>query len=389
MKVRLPLFFAVTNLCLLLSACASSSRIVAHFSPEKTDLHFPGFQQIEVVDESEIFWLNNTAKAYIRQHAEQVKSSKDKALVLINELFTPAQLSLDYVHGANTTAQATFDSGKANCLSLTILAYAMAKEAGLEATFFEVFQQESWSQLGDFDLANGHVNLKISAIPKNRVLQGIPVTRKTYTVDFFPTTRKGRYKTREIDKVAIISYFYSNLAAQAIVDGDQLRAYAYIRKSMLAWPNDSSTWNNFAIILKRQNLQQEAIEAYQQAIKLRSDNLTAWENMAALLAQAGDIDRAQTIRKRLEKQRKENPNYYLRLGNRYLLTKQLHKAETSFKKSLELDNQNHFAWFGLARVQGLRGDKAGVLKNLQHARRYGRRDGFAARYASKIDAIRD
>lgn len=380
-----PLFAFVASLFIV--SCASIQKPDVVFDAGNYDAHFTGFEDIQLVQEQDIFLLNQSTKNYIKQRADLAANEQDKALTLIHDLFSPAQLALDYVHGANTIAQKTFDSGKANCLSLTILAYSMAREAGLEVKFYEVFQEESWSQFGDFDLANGHVNLKISAAPKTAALQDVPSFRKTYTVDFFPTDREGRFRTSEIDKDIIMSYFYSNLAAKALMESDNLRAYAHVRKALQVYANDSSAWNNLALILKRQNLVTQAIDAYQQAINLRPDNFTAWENMAVLLAKNGEAEEAQKIRSRLEAQRRQNPNYFIRLGNRYLLDNDTEAAEKAFRQSLKLDNKNHYAWFGLARVSGLQGDKATVLEHLERAKRYGRRDGFSSRYASKIEAL--
>lgn len=142
------------------------------------------------MEESTIFYLNDASKEYVRQRSALAAQTRDKAFSLISDLFAPSQLALDYVCGANSVAQTTFDSGKANCLSLTILAYAMAQEAGMQVTFHQVFQQESWSQMSDFDLANGHVNLKISGIVRNTEIQGLPREKRIYTVDFFPTKRE-------------------------------------------------------------------------------------------------------------------------------------------------------------------------------------------------------
>lgn len=376
-----------------LVGCATIQSPKATFDPAKYDSHFAGYQDVPLVAQSSIFHLNESSRAYVRQRSELAAKTHDKALALINDLFSPAQLALDYVHGANTVAQDTFDSGKANCLSLTILAFAMAEEAGLSVKFYEVFQQESWSQLGDFDLANGHVNLKVSGAYRSNALQGIPSVKRTYTVDFFPTVREGKFKTTEINKQTIVSYFYSNLAAKALIERDNLTAYANIRESIRINPNDSSAWNNLALVLKRQKLDELAILAYEQAIDLRADNFTAWENLAVLLDKSGGDNssnkRAQEIRQKLDKQRRENPNFYIRLGNRFLVDGELDSAEDAFRQSLRLNGKNHVAWFGLARVSADRGNLEDTKSNLAKARKYAKESGFKRRYASKLAALSD
>ena len=43
-----------------------------------------------------------------------------------------------YRNSANTTANTTFNNRAANCLSLSIMTYALAEHVGLNATFYEV-----------------------------------------------------------------------------------------------------------------------------------------------------------------------------------------------------------------------------------------------------------
>lgn len=376
-------------LLLLLSACATIKPVQVSFQAEQYDHYFPGFQETELIPEAQIFWLNDEAKAYVRERAELAETTEDKARTLISDLFSPSQLALDYVYGANTVAQETFDNGTANCLSLTILAYAMAQEAGLEVSFQEVFEEESWNQAGEFDLANGHVNLLVSRKPRFSQVPGLPSRKLTYTVDFFPESREGRVKTKPLSKTAIKSYFYSNLGARALIQEDYNSAWANFRMALQLFPKDSSAWNNLALLLGRKQAYAEALEAYQLATALRPDNYAAWENMALLYRKLENHHEADKISERLARVRNDNPNYHVRMGNRYLLNSELDEAESAFRTSIRLQRNNHYAWFGLARVAAEQQDEDAVRRYLDRARQTADSEGFARRYSRKLHSLNE
>lgn len=374
-------------LLLLLSACAAIKPVQVNFQPQRYDHYFPGFEATDIVPDAQIFWLNNDAKAYVRERAALAETTDDKALTLINDLFSPSQLALDYVYGANTVAQETFDNGTANCLSLTILAYAMAEEAGLEVSFQEVFEDESWNQAGEFDLANGHVNLLIARKPRFSQVPGLPSRKLTYTVDFFPESREGRVKTKQLSQTAIKSYFYSNLGAKALIEEDYNKAWANFRQALLLYPRDSSAWNNLALLLSRKNANSEAVYAFKVATELRPDNYTAWENLAGLYRKIDNTEDADQISQRLTRVRNKNPNYHVRMGNRYLVNGEYEQAESAFYASLRLQQNNHYAWFGLARVAAEQEDEESVRRYLNKARETADSEGFARRYSRKLHAL--
>ncbi|BDX05848.1 tetratricopeptide repeat protein [Planctobacterium marinum] len=373
----------------LIQACATVAPVSVDFQPEQYDAFFPGFENVETIPQDTIFYLNDKSKAYVRERAAMAETSEDKALTLINDLMSPSQLALDYVYGANTVAQETFDNGTANCLSLTILAYAMAQEAELDVRFQEVFEQESWNQAGEFDLANGHVNLLVARKPRFSFVPGMVSQRRTYTVDFFPESREGRAKTKELSKTQIESYFYSNIGARAMIDGQYNRAWANFRIALSLFPQDSSAWNNLALLLSRQGALNEAIVALQTATELDNKNTSAWENLAGMLKKSGDTEAAENISERLNRIRLDNPNHHVRLGNRHFLNEDWQEAENAYRKSLRLQNNNHLAWFGLAKVAAQAGDEQQVREYLSKAKESANSEGFARRYARKLHALNE
>lgn len=371
----------------LIQSCATVTPVSVDFKPENYDHLFPGFESIDTIPQDTIFYLNDKSKAYVRERAALAETTDDKALTLINDLFSPSQLALDYVYGANTVAQETLVNGTANCLSLTILAYAMAQEADLSVKFQEVFEQESWNQAGEFDLANGHVNLLITRKPRFSMIPGMVSRNRTYTVDFFPESREDKVKTKEISKRQIQSYFYSNIGARALIEEDHITAWANFRKALQLYERDSSSWNNLGLLLSRQGAKTEAIQAYNKAIALEPDNQSALENLAVLLQKQGKEEQASEIKERLNRLRQDNPNYHVRVGNRFYINGDLEAAREAFRRSLRLQRNNHLAWFGLAKVAMAVEDETAVREFLLKAKNSANSEGFERRYARKLHAL--
>ncbi len=61
------------------------------------------------------------------------------------------------------TAAQAYHSKSANCMSLTIMAYAMATHAGMNVAFQEVDIPEYWVRNGKYSLLTGHVNLLVKS----------------------------------------------------------------------------------------------------------------------------------------------------------------------------------------------------------------------------------
>ncbi|MBE1299631.1 MAG: hypothetical protein GJ680_06960 [Alteromonadaceae bacterium] len=388
MKITaMKLVLLVVSLALV-NGCTSTTKKTAQFDPVQFDKTFPDYQQETIIEPTSIFKLEGEVLKDVRNRIKYIASSQDKARALVENLLSPERLKIDYEYGANTIAEDTYLKGEANCLSLTILAYSIAKEARLNVKFQEVFESESWNQEGQFDIINGHVNLLVSQ-PKNRLtpVGQMQQQRLIYTVDFFPSNQTKGAKTEVISKDQIIAYFYGNIGARALIAGDVNKAYANFRQALLFSPNDSGSWNNLGHLLTRVNAYELAELSYQNAIDVQPNNHSAWENLAKLYGKTDRLDEKLQIQDKLKRIRQNNPNYYLRIANRHLLQNELGDAISAYKQSIKLAPDNHFSHFGLAKAYGLLGDRKKVKFYLAKAKRVSEEREWRNRYQTKLEAL--
>ena len=146
-----------------LSGCQSTPS--RHEAPERAifdDSLFPSYQSFPLEDEDTIFALNDDAKAFVDGIFRPLENRERNINTLVSAIFDHSQMGMLYRSGANSIASTTFDNRTANCLSLSIMTYALAEYAGYDATFYSVEIPEYWTRRAGFSFLNGHVNLRVS-----------------------------------------------------------------------------------------------------------------------------------------------------------------------------------------------------------------------------------
>ena len=134
------------------------------------DQGFEGFEDVSVETEKEIFELNDEAKAFAKLAVKGMSKPKEKIQALVQHIFSRSDLNLLYRAEANTVANQTFQNRAANCLSMSIMTYSLAKELGFGVRFQDIEIPEYWTIREGQSLLNGHINLQILPRQKKKDL---------------------------------------------------------------------------------------------------------------------------------------------------------------------------------------------------------------------------
>ncbi len=105
----------------------------------------------------DILALNEEMKQFLDEVVME-KSPYMRLQTLVYAIFSEDFLNLTYDNSRTKTAIETFKTRNGNCLSFTTMFVAMARYAGLDAHFQEVFILPTWTKKGDIVLLSRHMN---------------------------------------------------------------------------------------------------------------------------------------------------------------------------------------------------------------------------------------
>ena len=367
---------------LFLSGCQTTQQTTVQVNPHFLDLSFAGYENVPVESESEIFELNNDARRFVSD-LQHKRDRSGKIEELVAAIFNRSDFNMIYDNSANTTAKETFENRSANCLSLSIMTYALAKEAGLGVTFREIEIPEYWTRKEGFSLLNGHINLRITELDDHS--SRIYVDNRTMVVDFDPFSPKKYFPSKAATKERVLAMFYNNKGADALVKSDFMTAYAYFRQAIVSDPQFQDAWANLGILYRMRGHYDWAENTYHEALKLNPDNLTILENLAVLNQHQGRYELADNIMETVEIRRQSNPYYHFILGEQELEANNYEAAKMHYKKAIKLDSSHHEFYFGLAKVHLFMGDREMALRYLRRAKSNTKIDDLKDHYQHKMD----
>lgn len=326
-------------------------------------------------------------KQELLQLAANEYAAEQRAKAVLEYIFSFAEDGLLYDNAATRTASETLQFGQANCLSLSILAFSMAKELGMDASFQDVQIPEYWTNQMGQSWLNGHVNIKLKQqdVVENSI--GRSLLGSDVVIDFDPDTLKKRFPEYKIGVNRVIAMFYNNKAAIAYSEKNYAQAYRYYTAAAKADPTFAVTWSNLAILYRQHGLYDLAEDSYKHSLAIDPDSNNTLSNLAFLYRQTGDIIKAQQLESRVMQKRKHNPYYYIMLGNEALENEGTAGAISHFKHAIALDKTNHEAYFGLAKAYFIAGENNQASRYMAKAKQYALYKQDRQRYQQKLAVL--
>lgn len=369
---------------MILAGCASTTqKLVDNPNLHFADQAFPGFRQVEIESEEEVFALDDYMRDFVDKHTFRIEDPKQRIKKLVAGIFDRSHMNLLYVSDANTSARDTFHNRSANCLSMSIMTYALADYAGMDVSFQDVQVPEFWTRRGGFSLMNGHINLRV--MPRNE--HNTTYVRKGgMEVDFDPMIFKVRFPSEGISKRRVLAMYYNNKAADFLVRQNYAAAYAYVRSALVAEPNLSEAWVNLGVLYRHNEMLDEAEGVYNLAISI-NDNRSAQENLAFVYRMTGRDEQAEAIMAYLQTKRTSNPFYHYMLGQEELDQKHYQDAIEHFREAIRLNRNQHEFYYALAKTYYQMGDLVATERYLRLAKRRAIFDQDEDRYQNKINLL--
>lgn len=377
-------FFYLVIAIITLSACQSTENNTAGGHISLHDEVFPGHELFTIETEEEVFALDQPAKDFVDEVIDLTRDPAEQMKTLVDKIFDRSELNLLYMGDANTVASETFKNRAANCLSLSIMTYSLAKYAGMNVRFQDVEIPEYWTRRDGYSLLNGHVNLRLLPKTASNVIQLI---ERGFLVDFDPLVGRQKFTSRLVSRTKILAMFYNNLGADALLKNSYSKSYAYFKAAIETDPKFDSAWVNLAILYRLNEHYELAEQGYKQALAINDNNLTAWENLGYLYEVSGRFEQAHEISLRVQRERKLNPFHHFIMGEQEFEEQNWQAALEHYRDALRLDKSKHEIYYGLAKTYFQLGDENRSAMYMKKAKRLSRNNQDQEMYQGKIDFL--
>ncbi|QUN07516.1 hypothetical protein KDN34_03680 [Shewanella yunxiaonensis] len=372
-------------LCLLwVSGCSTTAQVSTDLSALWQDAHFKAVSDIPAPDV--IFQLPPDEIREIRadfQRQQTLRRGLPAHKWLANYL-SASRGGFRYQDNDTRIAADTLYKRHGNCMSLVVLTAALAKVLDVGVIYQSVSVPPVWDQRGNFNLLNGHINLRLKALEQPNIFDAADTE---LVVDFVPAETLRAYRTDRVDESMVQAMFFNNLAAEAMINDDWNRAYALLKVSLQLQPQFIAALNNLAIVYRNNHLQPMAEVVYRHALQLEPNNLTTLYNLAVLLDLEGRLDEWIAVNRILELERIRNPYYYYGMGQQAYREQRFSDAIRWYRQAIEKANYRHEFYFGLSRSYWMLGERKAAEANLRKALLLSRDDNWTKRYQAKLNVL--
>lgn len=342
--------------------------------------------QFPVASVADVFALSAPMRRYLETEVAREARAKGRIHGLVDALYTPGQLRLEYDAAYTRTAREAFEARAGNCLSLVIMTAAFAREMGLPVRFQNVYTEETWTRAGNVLFASGHVNLVMGSLHSN--------TRTKYgemvplTIDFIRPDPDTLQRAWEIGEDTIVSMFMNNRAAEALARGDTRTAYWWARAAVLQDAKFFPAYNTLGVVYRRHGDLEQAERVFQFVLAREPGNVNVMSNLAVVMESQGRGAEAARMAREVERLRPFPPFHFFDLGMAAMKRQDYREARDQFLREIDraaYQPEFHF-WLGAAYV-GLNDFKR-AQKHLAVALENSTTQRDHQIYAAKLDWIR-
>ncbi len=318
----------------LLMGCAATQLNSWSAGTPWLDSKFAYSPEQVTVDAARLFALPEDLLGELRSPKMQKANVEQRIDFIVQTLVSNKSQPFTYAAGHTTVAAQTWQQRSGDCLALTVLTYAMAKELRLSVSMQETNGTALFDRRGQVDYRVGHVNVYVSRHVSND--GGLAATwNQGVVIDFEPTYGTARSGTALSDQ-GILARYYNNLGAEYFVQGDAHRAYAFFKAAMQTDPNFGAAAANLAGLYWNQGYVAEAETLLTRAVASTNHAEAAVRALHRMLTNQGRLVEAAHYQRMMESLQEQEPYYWIDQGVAQLQAKQYHRAVDSLERAQSL-----------------------------------------------------
>jgi len=367
---------AAVCLALMLAACAGQPPVDREIQISRSDLLSGaafGLAASDRIPATDTLAVNDDMREFLARHIPAGAADHQKVKLILAAILEEG-LHLNYNNFKTFTAEEAFYQREGNCLSFTNLFVALAREAGVKASFQEVQVPPNWTMRGDTYMYNLHLNVLVN-LPGNEQV-----------IDFDIASYDAEYNRRLISDEAALAQYHNNMGVYWLNEGEMETAFQHIRVALELRPHTGYFWTNMGALYRRAGHLPEAEAAFLAAIDLNHEP-TAMSNLARLYAQTGQPELASYYRGRVEIYRGKNPYYLFHQAEEAYALGDYPKAESLLRKALHYrkDEQEFYRLLGLSHLR--QGEQAAAERRFRQAAELAKDPVERERYNQKLHLL--
>ena len=296
-------------------------------------------------------------------------------------------LDLKYRADATNSVAEAYRTREVNCLSFTLMAVALAREAGMKAQGQQIDRVLAWNLVGDVVMQSLHANAVVTLKDRNlQVKDG-----RDFVLDI---ASNGLYSQDyivhgfKVEDERLLASFYGNRAMELLATGHLVEAQAWLDEALALDPEEAVLWNNAGVLSQRRGDDAAAEARFLHAASRNPRLMSVLNNQVALYANRGDASRAAYWKERADHVLRRDPFYQYSVAERSAETGDYESAVRYYRRAIALDKRERLFHFGLARAYTHLGKFSQAAGELDAAVRLSTEDVDRQRFQAKLDALR-
>jgi Flp pilus assembly protein TadD len=287
------------------------------------------------VPRPDLLSLDQPMREFVARYTADLSNNRMRLMSLHQAVRGGGSLDMQYDPFAEGTAQEVFHRGTANCLSYANLFVALAREAGLQASYQWQEVRPQWSRVSDRVQIGLHVNVMV------RVRDG-----KRFVVDIDPLPSRDITDSQTLTDAEAEALYYNNVAMDAFGKDELETAWAYLVRALQLSPKMAHLWVNLGAMYRYSGQHREAEQSYLQALELDFMEYSAMTNLAVLYELEGRVEEHEYWLDKAQRHRRSNPYYHAWQGDEAATEGNWQAALNHYNRAVELlprDSQLLFA----------------------------------------------
>jgi tetratricopeptide (TPR) repeat protein len=280
------------------------------------------------------------------------------------------QLSAGKLDNAEQDLQSVLRSNPGDYRALDLLGVVRVLQHQ-EATAEELFGQVVKAKP---DFAPGHAHLGLLYLKLGRMQDALPELQQALRLDPSRT-----------DVAGALAHILQDQAKAASESGDWNGALGFLMEARKYAPDNADVQYEFGIVAHKLSLDDDAIEAFQQTLKLRKNDAQALYNLGFALMDRARFDDARQQFAQYVELRPDDPSGYCALGMALAALERSQDARTQFERSIALAATQSESYYRLGLLELDAGDYDVAARDLHKALEHKPNDAGALTALGRVE----